>query len=268
MEMKAFAVMAVAVSAVMLAGAGGAGASAGRAGPAGWRIVTTVHGTNMPQFLSLAVTSTRSAWAFAQTTGKPAAWRLQGGVWSQVPFPGRAGEQVLAAGAPVADNVWAFGSLRQGSGRALRWDGTRWAVARQFRKVIGSGLVLGPGDVWVFGEPYVPGNSLGTWHDNGRSWTRFGSVGALTAASALSPDSIWAVGAKTAAYWNGSRWSLTSLAGLLPRDTALCHGIATAVYAASASDVWVAGMGACQLRGRGPLVCCCTSTAPPGGACC
>jgi len=256
MEMKAFAVMAVAVSAVMLAGAGGAGASAGRAGPAGWRIVTTVHGTNMPQFLSLAVTSTRSAWAFAQTTGTPAVWRLRGGAWGQVPFPGRAGEQVLAAGVPAADNVWAFGSLRQGSGRALRWDGTGWAVAGQFSKVIGSGLVLGPGDVWVFGEPYVPGNSLGTWHDNGRSWTRFGSVGALTAASALSPDSIWAVGEKTAAHWNGSRWSLTSLASLLPRDTALCHGIATAVYAASATSVWAAGAGMCDTVnfGRHPLV--------------
>ena len=87
MKMKVFAVMAVAMSAVMLAGAGGAGASAGPAGPARWRIVKTVHGTNMPQFLSLAVTSTRSAWAFAQTTGTPAVWRLQGGAWSQVPFP-------------------------------------------------------------------------------------------------------------------------------------------------------------------------------------
>ena len=216
MKMKVFAVMAVAMSAVVLAGAGGAGASAGRAVPARWRIVKTVHGTNMPQFLSVAVTSTRSAWAFAQTTGTPAVWRLRGGAWGQVPFPGRAGEQVLAAGASAADNVWAFGSLPTGSGRALRWDGTRWAVARQFSKVIGGGLVLGPGDVWVFGEPYVPGNGLGTWHYNGRSWTRFG---ALATASALSPASIWAVGAKTAAHWNGSCWSLASLASLLPRDT-------------------------------------------------
>jgi hypothetical protein len=254
MKMKVFVVMAAAMSAVMLAGAGAAGASAGQAVPGRWRIVKTVYSTNMPQFLSMAVTSTRSAWAFAQTTGKPAAWRLQGGVWRQVPFPGRAGEQVLAAGASAADNVWAFGSLPQGSGRALRWNGTRWAVARQFSKVIGSGLVLAPRDVWVFGEPYVPGNGLGTWHYNGRSWTRFPSVGAMTTASALSPASIWAVGEKAAAHWNGSRWSLTSLASLLPRDTPLCHGIATAVYAASASDVWVAGMGACQNRGRGPFV--------------
>src|SRR6516165_12527999 len=98
MKMKVFAVVAVAMSAVMLAGAGGAGASAGQAVPTRWRIVKTVPGTNMPEFLSVAVTSTRSAWAFAQTTGTPAAWRLQRGVWSQVPFPGRAGEQVLAAG--------------------------------------------------------------------------------------------------------------------------------------------------------------------------
>jgi len=127
-------------------------------------------------------------------------------------------------------------------------------VVRQFRQVIGSGLVLGPRDVWVFGEPYVPGNGLGTWHYNGRSWTRFASVGALTTASALSPASIWAVGGKTAAHWNGSRWTLMSLAKVLPRDTLLCYSRATAVYAVSASNVWAAGMGGCENRGRAPLV--------------
>ncbi len=237
-----------------LTAATSAAASSHPAVAATWQVVKTVHGANMPQFLSMAVTSTRGAWAFAQTTAKPAAWRLRGSAWSQVPFPGRAHEQVLAAGASAADNVWAFASLPQGSGRALRWDGTRWAVVRQFSKVIGGGLVLGPGDVWVFGEPFVPGNGLGTWHYNGRSWTRFTSAGAMTTASALSPSSIWAVGGKTAAHWNGSRWSLTSLAGVLPRDTLLCHSQVTGVYAVSGSNVWAAGMGGCENRGRAPFV--------------
>jgi hypothetical protein len=240
--------------------AGGAGASAGPASSghpaavARWRIVKTVHGANMPQFLSMAATSTRSARAFAQTSASPAAWRLQGGVWSQVRFPGRAGDQVLAAGASAADNVWAFASLPRGSGRALRWDGTRWAVVRQFSRVIGDGLVLGPRDVWVFGEPYVPGSGLGTWHYNGRAWTLSKSAGALTTASALSPSSIWAAGGKTAAHWNGSRWSLMSLASILPRDTPLCHSRVTGVYAMSSANVWAAGMGGCENLGRAPFV--------------
>ena len=262
MKIRAVLAATAVTSAAVLAAASGAAASADRAGPghaapgAAWRVVKTVRAASMPQFQSLAVTSATSAWAFAQTSGTSAAWRLQGGTWSQAPFPGRAGGQVLAAGASAADNVWAFESLPQGSGRALRWDGTRWTVARQFTKVIMGGLVLGPRDVWVFGSPSVPGNGLGTWHYNGSSWTRFPAAGGLTTASALSPSSIWAVGGTSAAHWNGSRWTLTSLAGLLPPDTLRCHPVLTAIYAASATSVWAAGAGMCDTVhfGRHPFV--------------
>lgn len=273
---KVRAALAVA-AATVLTTASVAAASAGQAGPAvqagsgrtaaeagsgrtaavaAWRVVKTVRAASMPQFQSIAVTSAVSAWAFAQTSGAPAAWRLRGGTWSQAPFPGRPGGQVLAAGASAAGNVWAFESLPRGSGRALRWDGTRWTVARQFAKVIMGGLVLGPRDVWVFGSPYVPGNGLGTWHYNGSNWTRFPAAGGLTTASALSPSSIWAAGGTTAAHWNGSRWTLTSLAGLLPPATHKCHPALTAIYAASATSVWAAGAGMCDTVnfGRHPFV--------------
>ncbi|HEV2375972.1 MAG TPA: hypothetical protein VGS19_27865 [Streptosporangiaceae bacterium] len=260
--MKTSTVLAVAAvtCAAALGSAGGASAATRLAGAshpatvARWQVIKTVHSNDMPAFTAMAVTGMHNAWAFASTSAKTAAWRMEGTAWREVAFPGRSGDQVLAAGASAPDNVWAFASLRQGSGRALHWDGTRWSVVRQFSKTIGNGLVLGPRDVWVFGEPYVPGNGLGTWHYDGKTWTRYKNAGALTAASALSPSSIWAVGDKTAAHWDGSRWSLTSLAKILPPDSLVCHSQVTAVYAASPGDVWAAGMGGCDNLGRAPFV--------------
>ena len=245
----AIAVMlAAAMGAAMVTGSGAAMA----AGPGpSWRIVKTTRGRDLPGITAVTATGPRQAWAFASTLARPAAWRLTGRRWTAVPFPGQAGDRVTAAGASAPGNVWAFTARPGGAGRALRWNGHRWAAVRRFGQAIEDAVVLGPADVWVFGQPLSPGH-LGTWHYNGRAWRRYPAASALTGGSALGPDSIWAVGGKTAAHWNGRAWSSTSLARVLPRNTRFCRPSADQVLARSATDVWAVGAGHCQDE-RGPF---------------
>ncbi len=70
--------------------------------------------------------------------------------------------------------------------------------------------MLNPSDVWVFGQPFVPGNNLGAWHYNGHTWSRVAGGGGLEGGSALSPSNIWAFDGVDVAHWNGQAWSRTS----------------------------------------------------------
>lgn len=116
---------------------------------------------------------------------------------------------------------------------------------------------FGPGDQpvgrRVFGEPYVPGAGLGTWHYDGTHWTRIPSGRRLYGASALSPHSIWAFGGTTVAHWTGDGWARTSVAANLPPRTPLCYPHLTGMYAKSARSLWAVGTGGCQDQG-GPFV--------------
>jgi hypothetical protein len=251
-----------AAAAARVAGTRAAGAHAGGTGSRGaqamvtgsapsWRIVKTTRGRDLPGITAVTASGPRQAWAFASTLARPVAWRLTGRRWTAVPFPGQAGDLVTAAAASAPGNVWAFTARPGGAGRALRWNGHRWAAVRRFSQAIGDAVVLGPADVWVFGQPLSPGH-LGTWHYNGRTWRRYPAASALTGGSALGPDSIWAVGGKAAAHWNGRGWSSTSLARVLPRNTQFCRPSADQVLARSATDVWAVGAGHCQDE-RGPF---------------
>ena len=73
---------------------------------------------------------------------------------------------VTAAGSTSASNVWAF-TAQASASRALRWNGARWTLVRDFPQAAGSALVLGPADVWAFGQPGAAGGGLGTWHYTG-----------------------------------------------------------------------------------------------------
>ena len=149
--------------------------------------------------------------------------------------------------------MWAFTAQPGGAGRAVRWNGRRWAAAGRFGQAVGDAVVLGRADVWVFGQPGAPGGGLGAWHYNGTDLAaRPRPAGGLTGGSALGRDSIWAVGGKTAAHWNGRTWSRTSLARVLPRNTQFCRPTADQVLARSATDVWAVGAGHCEDE-RGPF---------------
>ena len=217
-----------------------------------WRVIKGVPGADAPAITAVTATGTGHAWAFQSTSAKPAAWQLTGTSWAKVAFPGRSGDQVTAAGSSSPRDVWAFTSLPGGAGRALRWNGQHWAIARQFRQAIGGAVVLGRADVWIFGAPLAPGAGLGTWHYDGHRWHRFRGLGELTGGSALRAGSVWAVGGKTAAHWTGRAWTATSLARVLPRNTRFCRPSADLVYAFSPGNVWAAGAGHCEDE-RGPF---------------
>jgi hypothetical protein len=221
---------------------------------ASWKIVKTVHGSGAPSFTAITASSASSAWAFEAPlagTAKPAAWRLSGSSWTQVSFPGRSGQPVVAAGSSSAGDVWAITSNGSHS-RALWWNGSSWAAAGVISASIDDVVVLGSRNVWAFGEPFFPGHA-GTWHYNGHRWKHLASGHGLSGGSALSAHSIWAFGSTSVARWNGHGWSRTSVASLLPANTLLSHSSLTGIYAQSSKSVWAVGTGGRQDEG-GPAV--------------
>jgi hypothetical protein len=239
-----------AVLAVTGTAAVSASASVATSLPQAWHIVKQVHAGIFGQFSAVVAVGKTGGWAFNGIV-KPTAWRRSGSTWTQAAFPSKSHETVVAAKASSPTNVWAF---TDGNGsRALRWNGSHWTVERSFSRQIGGAVVLNRDDVWVFGEPIVPGSGLGTWHFNGHGWTHVSSGGGLQGGSALSAGNIWAFGGTSVAHWNGHTWSRTSVKGLLPRKTMFQNPALTAIYAQSATSVWAIANGSRQDEG-GPLV--------------
>jgi hypothetical protein len=105
-------------------------------------------------------------------------------------------------------------------------------------------LVESPTEIWVFGDAHVaPG--VGTWHMHGSTWTRVHSGAyALDAASAVSPDDVWAEGYDPflnpiATHWNGRVWARnTKLAKMLPKTSANVELFLGGITALARNDVW------------------------------
>ena len=245
---------AVMITAAALVAAGAAAgpalAAPASAGPS-WHIVKQVHNGPLGDFTAVTAVGRSGGWAFNDGS-VPTAWRLSGSAWTQVPFPGLANEQVVAAGAVSASNVWAF--TRNGTrSRALRWDGSTWTVVRSFSREIGGAAVLSASDVWVFGNALDGPPGLGAWHYNGHTWSQPASGHGLDGGSGLSAGDIWAFGGADVAHWNGSTWSRTSLASLLPAKQQLNQPTIAGIYAQSHDSVYAIGNGDAQDEG-GPLV--------------
>ena len=230
-----------AAGAVVLAAA----VPAASASTASWHTAFTVSGSGFPQFTAVTATSASGAWAFADSGGKaPVAYELSGSTWKSHAFPAASGDIVQAAASSSASNVWAFTF----KGQVLRFNGSSWAKIKKFSKAINSGVAISSTDVWIFGSP-----GTGTYHYDGHTWTHSASGSGLNGGSALSSSSIWAYGGTSVAHWNGSTWSKTSVASLLPKNTQLSHSRVAGIYAASASNVYAVGSGGRQDEG-GPLV--------------
>jgi hypothetical protein len=261
---------AAAGAAVLLVTAGlaaGAAASPALAAPGGashagpaWKVVKKVPGED---FTAVVATGGNGGWAFGTgmagtgTAGpnpKPAAWRRRGSSWTRVSFPGQSNEVVVAAAATSASDVWAFTTGGSRS-RVLRWNGRAWSVQRTFRQPIGGAAVISRGDVWVFGQPSFPAVAFGTWHYNGRTWTEVAGGHGLEGGSALSAHDVWAFDGTDVAHWNGSAWSRTSVARLLPaaQPTRLNDPAVTGIFAVSKHSVYATGNGNQEDDG-GPMV--------------
>jgi hypothetical protein len=216
-----------------------------------WHIVKRVSAGPNGIFTAVTAAGRNGGWAFDGTT-RSTAWERSGSTWTRVPFPSLTNEVVVAAAASSATNVWAF-TDQLGRSRALRWNGRHWTVARSFSRVIGGAAVLSSSDVWVFGEPDVPGADLGAWHYNGRTWTQVTSGHGLEGGSGLSASDIWAFDGADVAHWNGSTWSRKSLASLLPAKHLLNHPALTGIFEQSRHSVYAIANGQLQDEG-GPFV--------------
>ena len=219
-----------------------------------WRIVKQVHSGPDSGFSLVIAAGKNGGWAFNRGSGTsgPTAWRRSGSTWTQVPFPGKSDEFVVAARAISPSDVWVFtASLNQS--RVLRWDGHTWTVKRTFTREIGGAAVVSADDIWVFGQPFFPGPGLGAWHYNGRTWTRVASGHGLEGGSALSANNIWAFDGTGVAHWNGSTWSRTSVASLLPAKQLLNDPMLTGILALSSHNVYAIANGDLQDEG-GPIV--------------
>ena len=225
---------------------------------AGWRVVASTRTIFIPEVVA---PSRHSVWALgggftlAQPQSDfPAALHWNGHAWAKV-GPARFPKAIRntgigCAGASSAANVWAFaGSTNSGgfanAAGALRLEGGRWKLVKQFPAGIVTGcLVESPREIWVFGDAHVaPG--VGTWHLHGRSWGRVVSGKyALDAASAVSPDDVWAEGDDgflnpVVAHWNGRAWARnTKLSRMLPKQSANVELFLGGITAVRHNDVW------------------------------
>ena len=219
-----------------------------------WRIVKQVHSGPDSDFSLVIAAGKNGGWAFNRGSGTsgPTAWRRSGATWNQVPFPGQTDEFVVAARAISAGDVWAFTASLNRS-RVLRWDGRTWTVKGTFTREIAGAAVISPDDIWVFGQPFFPGPGLGAWHYDGRAWTRVASGHGLEGGSALSANNVWAFDGTDVARWNGSAWSRTSVASLLPAKRPLNDPMLTGIMALSNHNVYAIANGHLQDEG-GPMV--------------
>ena len=218
-----------------------------------WQIVKQVHGASSGGFSVVIAVGKNGGWAFNLGNGGAAstAWHRSGSTWTQIPFPGQ-NQAVVAAGASSPSNVWAFTADGAG-GRALRWNGHVWTVQHSFAEQIGGAVVISQSDVWVFGQPYVPGAGLGAWHYNGRTWSHVASGHGLEGGSALSANNIWAFDGTDIAHWNGATWCRTSVSYLLPAKHELNDPMITGIFAQSGRSVYAIANGNLQDEG-GPIV--------------
>jgi hypothetical protein len=199
----------------------------------------------------VAVLGARNVWA----VGAPAAGsgtiteHRRGQVWHRVASPPRRSitAQLLGVTAVGGGRLWAVGSAGART-MAARWTGHRWV--RVPTPSPGSDGTLNDvaavtrSDVWAVGSHLDAGQENSRTlieHWNGSRWRRVGSPNpssfdSLTAVSAVSARSVWAVGSTDVGtlvlHWNGRHWRRVPSPG---------SGGLLGVEALSAANVWAVG---------------------------
>lgn len=194
-------------------------------------------------------------WAFVATSnGYPSVYSRSGSQsWAKTTLPGsKAGEAFVAATAISPTHVLAFTRLAGAGGRVWQFNGKNWTVIKTFNAQIGAASVLNGNDVYVFGVIPKPGaGTLGVWHYDGHTWQQIAST--LQVGSAVSATNAWAVSGTMVAHFNGTKWTGTNLAKLLPAKTRLNNPHLANVIATSAVTAYAIGTGGTQTTG-GPVV--------------
>ena len=195
------------------------------------------------------------------STASAGGWTVQ-----QVQTLGGSDNSLGAIAAASPGDVWAVGSYLPDAAAsnqdatlafAEHWNGTKWTVARppnagvDFTTLFG--VAASGGQAWAVGtylnDDYRNRALVETWDDGKWSVTDVPQPGTvrdqLFAASAASPDDVWAVGNQEgpngkfetlAEHWNGSTWSAVPTP-----DPGKAGNHLYAVDAVSADNVWAVG---------------------------
>jgi hypothetical protein len=175
----------------------------------------------------------------------------------------RDGEIVVSARAISSNEVLLFTKLHGGGGRVLKGVGHTvvlggghefyytWSVLKTFGAAIGSASVLSASDVWVFGSSAAGAGKLGVWHYNGATWKQVSTSG-FTNGSAESNADVWAISGTSMEHYNGSKWTATSLASLLPAKSTSSSPSLTTV--STGEDYTTYAIGSGDARSGGPVV--------------
>jgi hypothetical protein len=227
-----------------------------------WKIVKSVKTGMTGDFSTVVASSSTTGWAFdGSGVGSPApvAYRHTGGNWSSWTkfsgFPGVTGEEIVASAATSAGDVWAVSQVNDAFSRVFYWNGHTWTVVKTFRNLAGGLAVLGPKDVWVFGdqEAFPASKDIGAVHYNGSTWSQVPSGKYLAGGSAVSHADVWAFHDASVYQWTGSAWHGTSVASLLPAKMQLNDPQVTGILALGKDNVYAIGNGTDEDDG-GPTV--------------
>jgi hypothetical protein len=141
---------------------------------------------------------------------------------------------------------------------APAWKIVKKVAGGDFTAVVATGRNGG----WAFGTSLAGANPKpAAWRRSGSSWTQVPFPGehneTVIAAAATSATDVWAftTGGTDVAHWNGSAWSRTSVARLLPaaQKSHLNDPAVTGVFEQSANSVYATGNGNQEDDG-GPMV--------------
>jgi hypothetical protein len=245
-----------------------------RAGPAaavtgpGWRIVSATNFRGSAPggsgYGAVVAPSATDAWAFGGTDqgsdhGTPVAEHWNGKTWSRSALPSGLHGWISAASAPSASDIWALSSL---NGYVLHWNGSSWSVAKRWTQTSPyssafTGITaFSATNVWVFGgvvNGLTPLVGFGTWHYNGKTWTKVTGQGRnVVQASAVSASDMWGIGGYLTAYnqvdrYNGHKWQAVSVPSYMTDYERY-------VLAQSASSVWVDGENTSTATGQPELM--------------
>ena len=218
--------------------------AAGSAG--GWRLVAADHygsAGNASGYATVVAPGQHDAWVFGGTNpgaaSSPVAEYWNGRTWRAARLPAGLGSFISAASASSPANVWAVSSF---GGYVLRWNGSRWSVARRWQPGTGAACVtaISPADVWLFGAATRTGRRTSAWNYDGRGWTSVpGPRNPVCRASAVSQRDIWAITAAPSGglveHWDGRAWNQV-ITGSVLAGTQLDD-----VVAVSGRSVWVLG---------------------------
>ncbi len=234
----------------------------------GWRVITAVgprHGATYPS--SLVATGPKDAWSTwsdCSPCGGPNAatahWieHWAGRRWYKAGVPSQFARYVnfqVGLGASSGRDVWLFDGPPV-SGKALHWNGSRWALVKIPTWVVRgnlSGTVslgiadFGTAGLWVFSlgqQSFTPVVSSAARYYRGH-WSKVTLPGIPVSVSAVSPTDIWAQFSPSSlpkqprdflARWDGSRWHKLAIPAVKPPPNAVEY--VAGLMATGSRNVW------------------------------